>query len=70
LKVKFDDFKQITRSKTSANVIASLEELERISSALLYAMFPTAKGIRLLGIALSSFAEEAPTFAKQLPLFV
>lgn len=70
LKVKFDDFQQITRSRTSPQGIATLEELERMSGSLLGTVFPAVKGIRLLGVSLSSFADDSPTLSTQLPLFV
>ena len=35
-------------------------ELEQLGNALLEPLFPVAKGIRLLGVALSSLAEEGP----------
>jgi DNA polymerase-4 len=60
LKVKFADFRQITRSHTSQRQIATRGELEQLGNALLEPLFPVAKGVRLLGISLSSLvAEEA-----------
>jgi DNA polymerase-4 len=56
LKVKFANFRQITRSHTGQVSIASRSELEQLSNALLEPLFPVAKGIRLLGISLSSLA--------------
>jgi len=54
LKVKFANFRQITRSRTGQVSIAARGELEQLSNALLEPLFPVAKGIRLLGISLSS----------------
>jgi DNA polymerase IV len=56
LKVKFANFRQITRSRTGQVSIATRGELEQLSNALLEPLFPVAKGIRLLGISLSSLA--------------
>jgi DNA polymerase-4 len=67
LKVKYTDFQQITRSRSLAGVIEKRVALERISLDLLRGQFPLAKGIRLLGIALSTFAAD-PSDAEQLPL--
>jgi DNA polymerase-4 len=50
LKVKFADFQQATRSRTSKIAIASQGELEEVSCSLLDSIFPVLKGIRLLGI--------------------
>ena len=69
LKVKFDDFKQVTRSRTSPRAVSTLDELKGIVSGLLSLVFPTAKGIRLLGVSLSAFAEDSPIGSTQLLLF-
>jgi DNA polymerase-4 len=54
LKVKWDDFTQITRSKTVAVPVASAVEIAEIVDLLVSPVFPVAKGIRLLGVTLSS----------------
>jgi len=59
LKVKFANFRVITRSSTGQTQITTRSELEQLSNALLEPLFPVARGIRLLGVALSSLAEEA-----------
>jgi DNA polymerase IV len=66
LKIKYADFQQITRSRSLAGIIEERTALERISLDLLKAQFPVAKGIRLLGISLSTFAPTDPS--DQLPL--
>ena len=48
------DFTQITRSKTVAAPVASAAEIAKIVTLLLLPIFPVSKGIRLLGVALSS----------------
>jgi DNA polymerase-4 len=55
LKVKFSDFRQITRSQTLAAPIAVCADFERRALALLAPIFPTPRGIRLLGLTLSGF---------------
>jgi DNA polymerase-4 len=59
LKVKYADFQQITRSRTAASAITSRTDFEQVATGLLAAIFPTRKGIRLLGISLSSLGDEA-----------
>ncbi len=54
LKVKWDDFTQITRSKSIVAPVASAIEIAEIVTLLLSPIFPAAKGIRLLGVTLSS----------------
>jgi len=57
LKVKFANFQQITRSRTGQMQIRTRSELEHLSNALLEPLFPVARGVRLLGVSLSSLAE-------------
>jgi DNA polymerase IV len=67
LKVKFANFQIITRSRTGQMQVRTQGELEELGNALLEPLFPVAKGIRLLGISLSSLAaaeaEHDPEFS-------
>jgi DNA polymerase IV len=56
LKVKFANFQQITRGRTSPVPISTRSDLEQLGNALLEPLFPVTRGIRLLGISLSSLA--------------
>jgi DNA polymerase-4 len=58
LKVKFANFQQITRSRTGQVQITTRSELEQLGNALLEPIFPVAKGVRLLGVSLSSLVVE------------
>ena len=58
LKVKFANFQIITRSRTGQMPVRTRSELEQLGDALLEPLFPVAKGIRLLGISMSSLAAE------------
>lgn len=55
LKVKFSDFKQITRSRTLLKNIESEEELLEIGEQVLKELLPVRTGIRLIGITMSGF---------------
>jgi DNA polymerase-4 len=69
LKAKYADFQQVTRSRTDDVPVASREVLEALVSTLLEPLFPPAKGIRLLGVTLSSLeAEGKPRIGQQLRL--
>jgi DNA polymerase-4 len=58
LKVKFANFQIITRSRTVQMQIRTRGELEDLGDALLEPLFPVARGIRLLGISMSTLAPE------------
>jgi len=58
LKVKFANFQIITRSRTGQMQVRTLGELEQLRNALLEPLFPVVRGIRLLGISMSSLAAE------------
>ncbi|MGA7865569.1 MAG: DNA polymerase IV [Stellaceae bacterium] len=60
LKVKFANFQQITRSRTGQVQIRTRSELEQLGNALLDPLFPVARGVRLLGVSLSSLDVEEP----------
>jgi DNA polymerase-4 len=66
LKVKFADFRQITRSHTGRGPVADRAEMALVARDLLATVFPIEKGIRLLGVTLSSFDEAGDSGTRQL----
>ncbi|RFB85134.1 DNA polymerase IV [Rhizobium leguminosarum bv. trifolii] len=68
LKVKYADFNQITRSKTIPAPLAAITDLEDIVSLLLAPVFPPRKGVRLLGVSLSSLERQSFGTEPQLRL--
>ena len=68
LKVKYADFQQVTRSRTSKAAVSTEVELERISYDLLDSIFPVSKGVRLLGISMSSLGDAEISEKSQLLL--
>ena len=58
LKVKFNDFATITRSKSVPVAVSGRGELERLLVALLQAEMPLPKSVRLLGVSLSSLLQD------------
>ena len=58
LKAKYADFQQITRSRSLEVPIDSRAVLEELVGQLLEPLFPVDKGIRLLGVTLSSLDAE------------
>nr|WP_281434973.1 DNA polymerase IV [Rhizobium lemnae] len=70
LKVKYSDFQQITRSRTQTLCFVNEAEVLGVSESLLETVYPFRKGVRLLGVKLSSLSEEATEPSAQLPLFM
>lgn len=66
VKVKYADFRQITRSRSQPDAVADHEVLRRASLALIRSVLPTEQGIRLVGVTVSNFA--APRVAEDAPL--
>ncbi|MDB5396771.1 MAG: dinB [Rhodospirillales bacterium] len=58
LKVKYADFQLQTRSRTGVSPVATRSELETTILSLLEPFFPARKGIRLLGVSISSLGED------------
>jgi DNA polymerase-4 len=56
LKVKYADFQLVTRSRTDEEFVGSQGGIDAIADWLLESLFPVEKGIRLLGVTLSSLA--------------
>ena len=68
LKVKYADFSLITRSKSLLAPVPDFATFEAIGQALLGALLPVPKGIRLLGLGLHSIVEAEESAPRQLGL--
>ncbi len=66
VKIKWADFQQSTRSQTFAVPIDGRARLHMAALALIRSVFPPVKGVRLVGVTLSSF--DAATTAPELSL--
>ena len=69
LKLKFADFRQITRSRTLDQPVGDHATLLRVAGELLEAEIPPPLGIRLMGVTLSGFAAVESDPVEALPLF-
>jgi DNA polymerase IV len=70
LKIKYSDFRQITRSQSFAHLVGDVETIAATAKSLLLGTEPEGKKIRLLGISLSNFEEVAQKpYGIQLKLF-
>ncbi len=56
LKVKYADFRQITRSQSAVDVLPDSAAFAAVANVLLDQVLPVAKGVRLLGLSLSSLS--------------
>lgn len=65
LKVKYADFRQITRSKTFTYPVNDRAELEATSLELARGILPLQKGVRLLGVTCSNLAEPVEGMAEE-----
>lgn len=68
VKVKFADFRQITRSHSFATAVARHQTLIEASLRLVRTVLPAKRGIRLLGVTVSNFESASPN-VQTLPLF-
>ncbi len=58
VKIKYADFSQVTRSRTTPSAIDTQAELHRLSKELARSVFPLKLPVRLLGVSVSSFNHE------------
>lgn len=59
LKVKYADFELITRQRSGGRTVQSADEIRPHAHALLDELVPFKKGVRLLGVTVSGFPDEA-----------
>ncbi len=59
LKIKYSNFKIITRSRSVANAIDDASSISSIAKELMIATLPSPRGIRLLGLSVSKFNDVA-----------
>jgi DNA polymerase-4 len=70
LKIKFGDFTIITRSKSFASTVPDLPSFVETGHALLNALHPLPKGIRLLGLGLHNLTDVKASEPAQLGLAI
>ncbi|MBB5710034.1 DNA polymerase IV [Sphingomonas xinjiangensis] len=69
VKVKYQDFQQITRSRSYPAVVDSKAALHAASLGLIRSVLPAEKGIRLVGVTVSNFEAQGQSAEVELPLF-
>jgi DNA polymerase-4 len=68
VKIKYADFKQVTRSRSTTMPIGGADELAKLCNVILSGEFPTQKGVRLLGVTLSSLESSSNDDERQFAL--
>ena len=68
VKIKFANFRLITRSRSCPEAITSRTIIEQLSLDLLQPHFPPRRGVRLLGVTLSNFDTTTVAANRQIPL--
>ena len=58
VKIKYADFRIVTRSRTVSGTVATRDRLHDISLSLVRSVYPVTTGIRLVGVAVSKFASD------------
>ena len=69
VKIKFQDFRQITRSRSHPAPISDHSVLRQASLDLVRSIYPLETGIRLVGVTVSNFEASASPERHDLPLF-
>lgn len=67
LKVKFQDFRQITRARSHQDYVANKTAFAAAAHALLNALLPVPKGVRLLGLTLSGLETTTTQSIQEAP---
>ena len=67
VKVKYSDFTQATRSRTSALPVNGIQEILEAASALLATVYPFRRSVRLLGVTLSSLTNDQEAEDEEQP---
>lgn len=58
VKIKYADFRQLTRSRTLSHAVTRYEDLNAIALALTRSIYPLENGVRLVGVTVSHFPDE------------
>lgn len=58
VKIKYADFRIVTRSRTAARPVTARDLLHQISLALVQSIYPVTAGIRLVGVSVSNFSSD------------
>jgi DNA polymerase-4 len=57
VKIKYADFRHVTRSRTLPAPVFTREQLREVSVSLVQSVYPVTMGVRLVGVSLSKFGD-------------
>ena len=66
VKIKYADFRQITRARTLAKPVTTARDLNEIALALTRSVYPLENGVRLVGVTVSHFPQSEESASGQL----
>ena len=69
VKIKYADFRHVTRSRTLQAPVVTREQLHEVSVLLVQSVYPVTMGIRLVGVSLSKFGTGSISEQLELALF-
>ena len=69
VKIKFQDFRQITRSRSQRGPVTDRAGLHQTSLDLVRSIYPPESGVRLVGVTVSNFENASAATPDALPLF-
>jgi DNA polymerase-4 len=69
VKIKYADFRHVTRSRTLQAPVVTQEQLHGVSVSLVQSVYPVTIGIRLVGVSLSKFGTKSISEQLELGLF-
>jgi DNA polymerase-4 len=66
VKIKYADFRQVTRARTLTKAVTSQSDLNEVALALTRSIYPLENGVRLVGVTVSHFPVEEGDTSDQL----
>lgn len=69
VKIKYANFRHVTRSRTLQAPVATREQLQEVSVSLAQSIYPVTLGIRLVGVSVAKFSTGSTSKQLELGLF-
>jgi DNA polymerase-4 len=69
VKIKYADFRHVTRSRTLPALVDTRDQLHEVSASLVRSVYPVLMSIRLLGVNISKFGGASTSRQLELGFF-